>query len=295
MGRHYGPEAEENEDMLHAVVLLVAGLAAGFAIASWLEPREDAGREIATAATSPMKHEDAAADARLDSLAETLAFESEQRAVLEDRVDALAAELAALRSGTSEATTAATATETAEAVPTESRARVRRDAAALREDGQRRVIEALVAAGFPPDRAEWINRRTQELRMESLQAQYDARREGRPFEPSAAFEGARTLRDELGDADYERYLAALGRPTSVAVRDVLASSPAERVGLKSGDEVVAYDGKRVFDARELNSLTLAGNAGESVLVDVRRDGQMLQLVMPRGPLGILGGFRGPPR
>jgi S1-C subfamily serine protease len=81
----------------------------------------------------------------------------------------------------------------------------------------------------------------------------------------------------------------------VGVQNVLASSPAERSGLKPGDEVVAYDGKRVFDIRDLNALTYAGTAGESVSVSVRRDGQTLQLTMPRGPLGITSGgpgFRG---
>jgi S1-C subfamily serine protease len=156
-------------------------------------------------------------------------------------------------------------------------------------------VDLLIAAGFPPDRAEWINQRASELRMQALQAQYDATREGRPFSPASALAGDQTLRADLGDADYERYLQALERPTSVGVRNVLASSPAERAGLKAGDEVLAYDGKRVFDMRELNSLTLQGTPGESVVVEVLRDGQRTQLVMPRGPIGIFGGgFRGGP-
>ena len=45
--------------------------------------------------------------------------------------------------------------------------------------------------------------------------------------------------------------------------------------------------------QELNSLTLEGTPGESIAVEVRRDGQTVQLVIPRGPLGITGGgFRG---
>jgi S1-C subfamily serine protease len=156
-------------------------------------------------------------------------------------------------------------------------------------------VDLLIAAGFPPDRAEWINQRASELRMQALQAQYDATREGRPFSPANALTGDQTLRTDLGDTDYERYLRALERPTSVGVRNVLASSPAERAGLKAGDEVLAYDGKRVFDMRELNSLTLQGTPGESVVVEVLRDGQRTQLVMPRGPIGIFGGgFRGGP-
>jgi S1-C subfamily serine protease len=164
---------------------------------------------------------------------------------------------------------------------------------ALAEDSQRGQVERLLAAGFAPDRAEWIAQRTAELRMAQLQAQYDSAREGKPFDPTVVLAGERTLRSDLGDADYERYLQALDRPTSVPVRDVLASSPGQRAGLQPGDEVVAYDGKRVFDFRELNALTLEGNAGESVVVQVRRNDQVLDLVMPRGPIGIFGGgFRG---
>ena len=59
-------------------------------------------------------------------------------------------------------------------------------------------------------------------------------------------------------------------------------------------------GRRIGFARlnrpkQLNALTLEGTAGESVVIEIRREGQPLQLVMPRGPLGIFGGFRGRPR
>src|SRR5690606_14645023 len=168
-----------------------------------------------------------------------------------------------------------------------------RDAAALRAERERRQAERLVAAGFSPDRAEWLERRVEELRMQALQAQYEATREGRPFDPAAPMAATRTLRNEIGDDEYERYLAALGRSTGVVVREVLASSPAERVGLRPGDQVLSYGGERVFDQRELNALTLEGRPGEPVVLDVRRDGQTIQLVVPRGPIGITaGGFRG---
>jgi membrane-associated protease RseP (regulator of RpoE activity) len=164
----------------------------------------------------------------------------------------------------------------------EMRTRFRDREGQRREGSERGFVQSLIAAGFTADRAEWITRRTEELRMEALQAQYDAQRGGRPVQPA-----------ELGDADYERYLQAAGRPTAIPVRDVLASSPAERSGLQPGDEIVAYGGKRVFDMSELNALTLEGVPGESVIVDVRRAGQSVQLVMPRGPLGVTGGgFRG---
>jgi hypothetical protein len=278
--------------MLKTLALLLVGLTAGLVIAWWVSPSAEPPAAFGVGAAPLVSA--STVDADLESLADALKVESEQRAALEQRVAALAAELEALRSAAVAVPSSAVASADGIERPAsdDGPPPFPRGLPALREDVVRRQAELLVAAGFPPDRAEWINRRTQELRMESLQAQYDATREGRPLDPGS---GERTLRTELGDADYERYLTALGRPTSVAVREVLASSPAERVGLKPGDEVVAYNGKRVFDARELNALTLEGTAGESVLVEIRRDGQPMQLVMPRGPLGILGGFRGRPR
>jgi S1-C subfamily serine protease len=74
----------------------------------------------------------------------------------------------------------------------------------------------------------------------------------------------------------------------VRVGGVLASSPAEHAGLAPGDEVVAYGGRRVFDMRYLNELILEGRPGEPVIVDVLRDGQPIQVLLPRGPLGISG-------
>src|SRR5512143_1980496 len=282
--------------MVKALLLLAAGLGVGLAIALWLRP---GNTPPAVASVQPPTNGSSAASdtgasaARLADLETALNSEIEQRTALEARVTALSDELAALRAPRSAAGGA----------PAERNGNPQPGADAgpppfarggsWRRDAQGGQVEALIAAGFPPDRAAWIDRRTSELRMQALQAQYDAQRQGRPFDPGQAFNGDGTLRTELGDNDYERYLQAVGRPTSVGVQGVLASSPAERAGLKPGDEVVAYDGKRVFDLRDLNSLTFEGTAGESVTVSVRRDGQTVHLTMPRGPIGIVGGgFRG---
>lgn len=135
-------------------------------------------------------------------------------------------------------------------------------------------------------------RRESELRMDALQAQFDARRSGEPFNffetrmhPDLA------LRDEIGDVEYEQYLEANSRPTSVTIGSVLESSPGQRAGLQSGDEIVRYDGQRVFSTQELNQQTMLGEAGESVVVDVMRDGVLMQVVLPRGPIGVTTGRR----
>jgi predicted metalloprotease with PDZ domain len=144
--------------------------------------------------------------------------------------------------------------------------------------------ERLLAAGFTEQRIDWINRRSDELRMEALKAQYDTQRGEPRTLPAIA------LRNEMGDAEYERYLGALlgGGPTTVGVRQVLATSPAEQAGLQAGDEIVAYDGRRVATMAELNALSRDGKASESVVVEIRRNGQSMHLVVSRGPLGVSG-------
>jgi S1-C subfamily serine protease len=119
-----------------------------------------------------------------------------------------------------------------------------------------------------------------------MHAQSEAGRQGGP--PSVDVQAA-TLRRELGDQDYERFLAARGVPTSVKVMAVLSRSAAERAGMRRGDEIFSYDGQRVFDVQDLNELALGGTRGEPVVLDVRRDGENLRLVLPRGPIGVRDG------
>ena len=284
-------------NMVKALLFVAAGLGVGLAIAVWVQS-ENAPPAVAAAAPpaadGSAARDNGASGARLAELATALNAEVERRTALEARVTALSDELEALRARPAGSSGAASggrdgSPQTADAAGPPPFARNGQ----FRRDPQGSQVDALIAAGFAPDRAAWIDRRTSELRMQALQAQYDAQRQGRPLDPGQAFNGDSPLRTELGDGDYERYLQAVGRPTSVGVQGVLASSPAERAGLKPGDEVVAYDGKRVFDLRDLNALTFEGTAGESVTVSVRRDGQTVHLVMPRGPIGVVGGgFRG---
>lgn len=280
--------------MWKTLLLVVAGLGAGFAIALWTQPGvPPPAAEAATAPESASGVLRAAAAAngdtnsRFEELESALQAEIEQRAVLEQRVSDLGAELDALR-----APRQARAANGASGGPAFDQSRLPPAAQqAIRRaregpDTPERQLERLVAAGFTPDRAAWIQKRTEQLVLEQMQAQYTARRDGKPVE---MVDTDVTLRTELGEQDYERYLEASGRPTSVSVFNVISGSPGERAGLKSGDQIVSYAGERIFDVRDLNDRTFKGTPGESVIVDVVRDGQNLQIVVPRGPIGIAGG------
>ena len=164
--------------------------------------------------------------------------------------------------------------------------RARRDFSQLRSS-------RLIKGGFTEARASQILQIEDQVRMDGLQAEYAAQRDGAGFNPwDQAYDYQATLRDRLGDADYEKYLRAHGSQASVTVREVIGSSPANRAGLRPGDQIVSYGGNRVFSMVELKSAAFDGDPGEDVIVDIERDGQRMQLVLPRGPIGITGSGAG---
>ncbi len=145
--------------------------------------------------------------------------------------------------------------------------------------------QQLVSAGFAQEEAARIVQIESEESLRELQAQYDFRRQ-RAEQDRARFSNNNPIREELGEQNYERYLEANGLPTTARVGSVIGGSPGENAGLRAGDEVISYAGERVFNLREVNNLTVQGEVGESVLIEVERDGEPLQLTIPRGPIGI---------
>lgn len=147
-------------------------------------------------------------------------------------------------------------------------------------------VDRLVAGGFSLSEAESIVRRESEFQMEQLRLRYEAAQGGQPLGADFYSQNGGRLRDELGEEQYERYLEATGRPTSVQVDAILASSPAEALGLQPGDRIVEYDDERVFDMADLNRLTFEGEPGTTVQMRIVRGGEEFQIVLPRGPIGV---------
>jgi hypothetical protein len=265
--------------MIKKVVAAVVVLAAGIAVAMHLS-----GGSGSTAAEAFTARTDASESERISDLEKALAAQVERGNQLDTRLGELEGRLGK-RNGDAD-TSLDPRAERGQFRQRFTDAEGNFDPAAARQGMRERQLDRLVQAGFTRERAEWIERRSQELQLQAQQAQYDAQRNGQPFRGGDV---QSALRKEIGDAEYEKYLAGTGRQTNVPVMEVLASSAAEKSGLKAGDQIVSYAGTRVFEMSELNALTRQGSPGESVTVEVQRDGQVVQVQVPRGVLGVQGG------
>ena len=268
---------------------LVIGLslAAGFAAASYLAgSRQDTAPAAPAAVYVPPAFDSSApVETRVEALEQALNVERHARQLLQEEVMILTDTIDALRAG--DVAAAEPELRQVQSLP-EQNSRRGRDP----EERRLRRAESLVAAGFSVSEAESILRRESELQMEALQARYDAQRSGESTAGLRTREFlTNTLRQELGDTGYERYLEANGRPTAISISTVFEGSPALAAGLQPGDQITRYDGRRVFNMNEITTLTMQGQAGERVAVDIVRDGVLMQVSIPRGPMGVTGGRR----
>lgn len=148
---------------------------------------------------------------------------------------------------------------------------------------------ALLERGIPPDEVARLNRRFQESEMEVLYLRDRATREGggRRFRMLNELADLRArLREEVGDEDYDLVLWATGQENRVIITDVLLTSPARAVDLRSGDVIVRYGDEKIFSVSDLQRATRSGEAGDPVTVEVLRGDQELRTYVPRGPLGV---------
>ena len=258
-------------------------LVAGFAVAAY-RMNDRASAPVPVLDSVDYFDTSAATEDRIRALEVAVAQERNARQLLEEELRVIYAEIEELADvrDAEQARDESTAAETqAERLAFEANRRTRPDRS---PEGRR---TALVKQGFAPDRAEWIIQREAQLQVQAMQARFDARRSGEPFDPfDIGLNPDQSLRAEIGDIEYEQYLTANGRPTAVQVGSVIESSPGQLAGLQSGDQITGYDGQRVFSTMELTQQTMQGEPGESVAVDIVRDGAPMQIVLPRGPIGV---------
>jgi len=152
--------------------------------------------------------------------------------------------------------------------------------------------ENLVASGMTPDLADEILRRMSQedfrrLELQNLIQRSDAgaRREYRK-ELRELNANKISLRSELGDDDYDKYLFVSGQNNRVKVRSVMAGSPAESSGFQNDDVILYYDNKKILSWPDIRAATIEGDIGSYTNVEILRDGQQMSLMVPRGTLGV---------
>jgi len=151
--------------------------------------------------------------------------------------------------------------------------------------------DLLVAAGVGLDVAEDLVWRDNQLELDRLNLRDQAIREGwmgskryREAVNAMAEQGG-SLREEIGDAAWDRYLYLSGENNRVSVDSVIPGSAADAAGLQSGDVIESYAGTQPFAFGELRHATTEGEKGELVAVRIRRGDRVLDVWVPRGPLG----------
>ena len=223
---------------------------------------------------------DPGVDQRIRQLEARLAEESAERQRLQDQLEELNARLAS-RGGSAPAVITPVEPQTDVPPPAEP------------VDYSKSELErALIAGGLDPNRAADLKRESDNLAMAEMYLRDQATREEwldtpRFEEEMASLAAQRvSMRDELGEDGYDRYLFALGQTNRVRVDDVMADSPAAQAGLQFGDMILRYGDDRIFAPDELVDHTRQGTPGEMVQLVIVRQGELMTVEVPRGPLGL---------
>ena len=158
----------------------------------------------------------------------------------------------------------------------------------MMENRAARANERLREMGWTEDEIAGLETLREQARLRMEERMFQQMRQVLETNPDAyaMMRGSAPFREELGEERYEQYLRARGETRlAVPVRAVLAGSAGEAAGLQAGDAVRRYGQERVYNERDLMLAILQGEFGESVTVEVERDGTVFHLTVPRGPLG----------
>jgi serine protease Do len=92
-----------------------------------------------------------------------------------------------------------------------------------------------------------------------------------------------TLTPELAEA-----MKFKGQPTGALVSEVTPKSPSEKAGMKTGDVIMAVNGKKISDARELRLMIGSMAPGTKVQIEVNREGQSktINVELAEMPAGV---------
>ena len=170
-------------------------------------------------------------------------------------------------------------------------AEVERTSETVRQDGEWFKEQALVDIGMEASQARMLKDFFEQqelqqlyLRDQSIREAWDRDKRREAFQALADETSA--FLEQLDDDDYDAYLYASGQPNRVEISSVLNNAQAGAAGIEAGDHVLRYDNQRIYSGFELRQATSSGNIGDTVAVEIERDGNILEFYLERGPLGV---------
>ncbi|MGB5326023.1 MAG: PDZ domain-containing protein [Pseudomonadales bacterium] len=149
-----------------------------------------------------------------------------------------------------------------------------------------KAMARLMAAGFTAYDAERIFALEAEAQMRFVETMSNPALRGRDSANDIMAELSKSLQEHLGDYGYENYLRARQLPTDVEILRIEEDSIAASAGLREGDRVLSYAGKRVFNIQDLQRLVDSGATGADISIEVLRNGEPERLSLPSGKMGI---------
>ncbi len=149
--------------------------------------------------------------------------------------------------------------------------------------------EELVALGLSPAEADRTKARWERFVLDRL-ALTDPRETDPPLRPGERRRELLRLRAELrrdlGDDSYDAMLYATSQRNRVIITDILSNSQASEAGIEVGDQIVRYDGERVFDPGTLKRLTVSGDPSRTIELKALRGGEIVRFFLDSGTLGV---------
>jgi len=274
---------------LNRIAIAVAvSLLVGFAIGAWIVGEEPAATEPEAQMATEFLGSDADSGERLQRLEQIIAEERDARIALEDTIAMLFEEMERIE-GAGDQAAAARRAEREQARTVRSSESGERGSIDWVRNYQERRVTRLIEGGFSEDEARRTLQQESEASFKAMKAVWEAQRNGENIDLLGLSGNPQSiLRTEMGDDAYARYLEVQGQPTAVRISQVLSGSPGNDAGLQPGDQLVSYDGRRLFDVGDLRRQTMQGEPGQDVVIEIDRDGVRMQLTVPRGPIGITG-------
>lgn len=148
--------------------------------------------------------------------------------------------------------------------------------------------DSLIAMGLPDSEVERIQAVWETYTLRKLRIQNQRERRGKDWKEvhDWIFLTEADAREELGDESYEAMRYAAGERNRVIFSELLENSPAAEVGLEPGDELISYDGQRVFGPSELKRLIAEGIPASWVEIQVLRGEDLRRVFVKREPIGV---------